>query len=248
MQLLAQGWVERANPANSNGYHGLLGLSIEMRDTIIGIRLGSMVARLLVECIGLYTFPEWLHFLDSHFPNEFGSINHSKNFAERFADALLREASLCHMKFLHVKLRALGIPSDYVRIIDGITPAVGESLLIHVCVTISKDEYHALNWCLLDLTPQGQASTEASRQYVNRRASKEVLGVHGLARTVDKVHATEFAYGIGKNDRSLRFAVNIDDGAIEGPFGFGVGADSSRRTGLPDTKGVGLSGRSALCR
>ena len=67
----------------------------------------------------------------------------SRFFAQRFADQLLTETMKSQMKHLHVRLRALGIPSDYVRIIDGITPMIGESLLIHICVTVDRDEFNA---------------------------------------------------------------------------------------------------------
>ena len=228
---LAQAWTDRAD--HGQGYQGLAGAPLDVQETAMGIRAGSLAARLVVEGLGLSRFPEWVHFLDAHFPMELGQINRSRTFAERFATALLQEASRSVVHHLHVRLRALGIPSDYVRVIDGITPSVGESLLIHVLVTIDRGEYHSLKWSLLDLTPQGKTGQSPPRPL------EPVLGFHGLVRTVDKVHATERAHGIGDRDRRLRFAVSVGDGALEGPFGLGVGAESARRTGLPEDRGWG---------
>ena len=68
-----------------------------------------------------------------------------------------------------------------------------------------------------------------------------------MTRTLDKAHATEAAYGIGWKDRRLRFAVNVGDGALEGPFGLKLGDASAIRSNLPPNKGWGaLDGLHAL--
>ena len=206
------------------------------------------MARLVVQGHGLEDYPSWLHMLDAHFPGEFGQLQHSTNFASNFATSLMVAATRCQMEHMHQCLRALKIPSDYMRIVDGITPTNGESLLIHVFVSISRDEKHPLKWCLLDMTPQGRTYDEgAALADPLRKSPKDLLGFHGLACSVDKAHATESSYGIRLQDRRLRFAVNIADGAIEGPGSLGMGAASAERSNLPKDLGWGaLDGFHAL--
>ena len=62
------------------------------------------------------------------------------------------------MEHVQQRVRALRVPSDYVRILDGITPQMGESLLIHVVISVSRGDGHTLKWSFLDLTPQGRTS------------------------------------------------------------------------------------------
>ena len=94
-----------------------------------------------------------MNVLDSHFPGSFGELNHSKRFANGFGDSLLAVVKAHQIWDLHTEVRALQIPSDFVRVIDGITPCLGESFLIHVLITVGRDG--AIRWHLLDLTPQG---------------------------------------------------------------------------------------------
>ncbi len=67
-----------------------------------------------------------------------------------------------------------------------------------------------------------------------------------MARTVDKIHATEYSYGLDKHDRRFRFPVNVGDGALEGPVGLGIGNESARRTGLAGDSWGALDGFHAL--
>ena len=147
-------WRKRSILAGSS----LQGRPALHQDQTIGIRLGSLVASLIVQGLGTSAFPKWLHMLDAHFPGEWGQINHSKQFAERFADSLMRACARNVMEHVQQRVRALRVPSDYVRILDGITPQMGESLLIHVVISVSRGDGHTLKWSLLDLTPQGRTS------------------------------------------------------------------------------------------
>lgn len=68
-----------------------------------------------------------------------------------------------------------------------------------------------------------------------------------MTRTVDKLHTTENSFGLDGQQRRARFAVNVGDGAIEGPYGVGVGKASAQRSGLPDMPAWGaLDGFHAL--
>ena len=130
------------------------------------------------------------------------------------------------------------VPSD-VRIIDGFTPRIGESLLIHVIVSLGAPEAFPLKWVLVDLTPQSMQASAAVQCEFGRPGTTDVLGYHGAVKTVDKLHTTENRCGLERADRALRYAVNCGDGAVEGPYGLGIGEASAVRSGLPPHKGWG---------
>jgi len=206
--------------------------------------LGSIVAKLLVQGHGASHYSSWVHMLDCHCPGEWGQINHSRWFAQNVANSLTAVSVRCQAEQLHQRVRALKIPSDYIRITDGITPYNGESLLIHIIVSACREDGHVLKWCLLDLTPQGQTfDAHPERRLIptdpGRQAPSSLLAFHGATRTIDKVHATEAFYGISLGDRRYRFAVHVGDGALEGPFGLGLGDLSAVRSGLPGNLGWG---------
>ena len=57
-------------------------MSLAEQEFVVGVRLGSLAAKLVVEGAGAHDFEKWVHTLDSHFPGELGKWNHSKRFAE----------------------------------------------------------------------------------------------------------------------------------------------------------------------
>ena len=131
------------------------------------------------------------------------------------------------------------VPSDYVRIIDGFAPRIGESLLIHVIVSLGAPEAFPLKWVLLDLTPQSMQASAAVQCEFGRPGTTDVLGYHGAVKTVDKLHTTENRCGLERADRALRYVVYCGDGAVEGPYGLGIREASAVRSGLPPHKGWG---------
>ena len=62
--------------------------------------------------------------------------------------------------------------------------------------------------------------------------SRSLLGFHGLTKTVGKCNFTESVFGIEDVDRQHRYAVTVADGAVEGPYGIGVGLESAGRSGV----------------
>ena len=131
------------------------------------------------------------------------------------------------------------VPSDYVRIIDGFTPRIGENLLIHVIVSLGAPEAFPLKWVLLDLTPQSMQASAAVQCEFGRPGTTDVLGYHCAVKIVDKLHTTENRCGLERADRALRYAVDCGDRAVEGPYGLGIGEASAVRSGLPPHKGWG---------
>jgi hypothetical protein len=220
-------------------YRGLQGMSPAERDLAVGLRLGGIAAKLIVDGAAAEDFTRWIHTLDAHLPGEWGQINHSRYFVEKYGDCLLRAVHEFQLAHLQCDVRALKIPSDYVRCIDGFTPHIGESLLIHVILSLGPPEPFPLKWVVLDLTPQSLQAAPEVRREVGRVTPNAVLGFHTASKTVDKLHTTENRCGLGIASRALRYAGNCGDGAVEGPYGLGVGEVSAIRSGLPSGKGWG---------
>ena len=105
----------------------------------VALRVASLAAKLCVDGLPSSDLTNWLNMLDRHFPGSFGQINHSERFARTFTSALSVAATRSMAEQIHQPLRALRLPSDYVRIIDGITPLIGESLLIHIVVIMVRE-------------------------------------------------------------------------------------------------------------
>ena len=229
----------------------------DMQHTLAALRVGTLVAKILAAGATLKDFEGWMHTLDALFPGEFGQINHSRHFANSFADSLLQTVEGCHMWELQRNLRALRMPSDFARTIDGITVSIGESLLIHVVIAMGRDG--VVRWHLLDLTPQGVMAPSTARSEhddardditddatldqlhragdgdawrQNQDTNTAWTGFQSAGPTVDKCHQVEGRYSIFDLDRVHRFAVNVADGAVEGPHGKHIGFLSAQRSGI----------------
>jgi hypothetical protein len=136
------------------------------------------------------------------------------------------------VRMLHVKLRALDMPSHYARVIDGVILHCGESLLIHLVVFFTR--CGRVQVFLLDLTPQGRLP-----QGTGSVPETGLLRFHGLQRTLEKIHEVEDAFLIGPEARRSRWSVNVGDGAVEGPYGIGVGAACARALAMESDVGWG---------
>jgi len=240
-------------------------LDVASKNKLAALRVGTLVVKLIADGATLNGFEDWIQTLDSLFPGEFGELNHSRYFAEQFSNTLLQMIEVSSMCELQCLLPALQIPSDFARVIDGITVSIGEGLLIHILIAMGRDG--VMRWHLLDLTPQGVMAPATHRSNGPDPEDKEARLAHddeanladlvenpeqdgwglgaeadtvwtGFQRagpTVDKCHAVEGRYCIFDADRVHRYAVNIGDGAVEGPHGKDIGALSASRSGLPQS-------------
>jgi hypothetical protein len=162
-----ESWKASAGPQPCQ-HSGLRELTPGVKNLVAGLRVGSLATKLIVDGASLDSFEGWLHMLDSHFPGEFGQVNHSKRFAAKFSESLLGVVEHCHMSDLQSSLKALRVPSDYARVIDGLTTSGGETLLIHVVLAASRDG--VVRWHLLDLTPIGTWRKHSTRVSLGRRS------------------------------------------------------------------------------
>ena len=128
---------------------------------------------------------------------------------------------------IHAMVPALGIPSDLVRILDVVTIGPGVSLLpiifVHTshegklvcsvvgCPTIGSEPAVA----------RGCSQLASGSNLGSQLASGSNLGgsmrTHSAPKLVDLVHGCEARMHVRRDDRVLRLAMTMADGAIQGP-------------------------------
>ena len=94
-----------------------------------GLLLASLAANLNAEGLPLSSFTRFVDFVDHHAPGSCGSTNH-RDFARNYVGAMSRELERRQCQMLWGVVPALGIPSDFQRVLDHLTPNHGETLLI----------------------------------------------------------------------------------------------------------------------
>jgi hypothetical protein len=103
--------------------------------------------------------------LDDAAPGCVGHINHSRAWVRAFGRAMASHLVFCIAAQHWVKVPALGLPSDFARVLDGYT-CEGEpfQLLVHIVTTEVGD----LEWLLVDITPNTMYSSLGSDQSRSR--------------------------------------------------------------------------------
>ena len=142
--------------------------------------------------------------LDAHWPESVGHVNLSAHFVAKFKVSLLQAVNVAHTSAMHALLRALRVPSDYVRTVDTLTPTHGDPLLVHISV-ITDLVKGMLQPVLLDLALLTQDSTvkvcppsteqdPLSDLQPSRTDDCDILKYHSPAKVADKVIETERRY------------------------------------------------------
>jgi hypothetical protein len=140
--------------------------------------------------------------LDEASPGCVGQLNHNEVFVRPFGRAMASHLSFCVAAQHWVKIPALGIPSDFARVLDGYT-CEGETLqiLVHVITT----EHGDVEWLLVDIIPNVMYSSLASH---NSRSKPQSVMDIVVARGVGGVRASPAGPGdvIGRvsPDRGVR--------------------------------------------
>ena len=148
----SSGWLrDQWGQEEACPYKGIACVGNQARDQIVGLRLCSLVLRLVTSGCSLHDYSNFVQWLDSHLPGEFGQIGHSRRFANEFTESAAATLRALTTWDLHTKLTALGIPSDYCRVVDGMTTSCGEPLLVVILLQFSR--LGAMQWHLLDLVP-----------------------------------------------------------------------------------------------
>ena len=122
----------------------------------VGWRLGALVARIFVDPrLPISAFTPFVSFMDAQAPGCVGELNHGFDFFSALSRCMVSHLQLCTALEHWAKVPALGIPSDFARIIDGYT-CEGEpcQVVVHVVTRPSGD----LDWILVDVAPNAGAA------------------------------------------------------------------------------------------
>ena len=131
----------------------------------------------------------------------------------------LSNTSLSHVAAsIHSMVPALGIPSDLVRIIDRVTFGAGVSTLPIIFVHTS----HAgkLVRSIVGCPSRGSgpaAGSEGGIQLASGSQPKDIFRAHVAPKLVEVVHWCQTRMHVYRDDRVLRLAMAMADGAIQGP-------------------------------
>lgn len=121
----------------------------------VGWRLGALVARIFVDPrLPISAFTPFVSFMDAQAPGCVGELNHGFDFFSALSRCMISHLQLCTALDHWAKVPALGIPSDFARIIDGYT-CEGEpcQVVVHIITRSSGD----LDWVLVDIAPNAGA-------------------------------------------------------------------------------------------
>lgn len=161
-------------------------------------------------------FSSFMSWLSRHFPGQVGNINHSWHWVHEFGTSLTQVALRNTAASLHALVPALGLPSDYTRVID-IISLQGVSLL--PIVSIHTDPQGALVWSLMGcpaLASGNCALVSDSCALASGSGNPSLFRFHGAPRLVSLVHTAERRMSMKKSDRLLRLAMTMADQAIQG--------------------------------
>ena len=214
-------------------YGGLSKLSdISEREMIVGLRLGSIALFLISSALPGEYYPDLIAMLDSFFPGEFGEINHGRHFVTRFKRSLMRTLKRYVYWDLHAKLPALGLPSDYAVISDGITASNGCALHAHIAAVEGRCGRMQLH--LLGLEPVSEImETPDTRSLLTTVRFSTARAIFQQGRSVEE------SYGISTEMSRSRWAVRIGDGHEEGPVSIGVSRCAAEALKLPPSSSWG---------
>ena len=126
----------------------------------IGLRLGALVARIYAEPrLPASAFTPLVAFMDAQSPGCVGELNHGTDFFTGLGRCMAQHLQQCIALEHWAVIPALGIPSDYARVIDGYT-CEGEpcQVIVHILTTPSGD----LEWLLVDVAPHAVAEDVSS--------------------------------------------------------------------------------------
>ena len=123
---------------------------------------------------------------------------------------------------IHAMVPALGIPSDLVRIVDVVTIGPGVSLLPIIFVRTSHEG--KLVCSVVGCPTIGSepavargCSQLASGSNLGSQLASGSMRTHSAPNLVDLVHRCEARMHVHRDDRVLRLAMTMADGAIQGP-------------------------------
>ena len=149
--------------------------------------------------------------------------NCSFHWVQEFSTSLSKTILSHSAAAIHSMVPALGIPSDLVRIIDVVTIGPGVSTLPIIFVHTSHEGKLV---CSIVACPtlgsQPAAGSSRSSQLASGSNQGSLMDsgsmrTHSAPQLVDLVHRCEARMHVHRDDRVLRLAMTMADGAIQGP-------------------------------
>ena len=180
-------------------------------------------------------FTSFLSFMDAFAPGSVGEVNHSHHFVSGLGQCMVAHVKLCACLEHWARIPALGILSDFARILDGYT-CEGEAcqILIHIVTRVSGE----VDWLLVDVVPNASATDMGSEDRIHK--FKFATPLVSLLRRVELQRVL-------LTDRDVRFrhAVTCGDGAYVGPHSIQLMAEWRRQVPDPGPSSAGGSVSSA---
>ena len=196
-------------------------------------------------------WPEFLTWFARTAPGVLGNVNHSWHWLREFGFSLTRTLLTNAAASLHCVVPALGMPSDYVRVIDVVT--INEvSLLPIIEIQIGPDG--KMRYTLVGCPALGNIHTQvaaAGGEGPNKKSASasgdnllpaiggivsSMFRFHSAEKLVRMVHAVENSLLLKPPDRRHRLAMTMAGGAIQGPGSVGFEEEEAKvdkRHGLP---------------
>ena len=141
----------------------------------VGLRLGALVARVYIDPrLPISAFTPLVSFMDAQSPGCVGEVNHGDKFFSALGRCMVSHLQLCTALEHWATVPALGIPSDFARIIDGYT-CEGEpcQVIVHIITRPSGD----LEWLLVDVAPNaGAVSVGQDRSHSSGKVTHHAIG------------------------------------------------------------------------
>lgn len=174
------------------------------------------------------SYTPFVSFLDAFAPGTVGEINHSKVFFNAMGQCMVAHAQLCACLEHWAIIPALGIPSDFARVLDGYT-CEGEScqILIHVVTRASGE----LDWFLVDVVPN--ANSKGAGSGIHKFKTAESLVSLLRCSEADRMVLTD-------RDARRRHAVTCGDGAYVGHHSIHLMREWQRQ--VPGARSSAVSG------
>ena len=147
-------------------------------------------------------------------PSTVVDINCSFHWVQEFSTSLSKTMLSHSAASIHSMVPALGIPSDLVRIIDVVTIGPGVSTLPIIFVHTSHEGKLVFSIVACP-TLGGQPAAGGSNQ--GSQLASGSMRSHSAPQLVDLVHKCEARMYVHRDDRVLRLAMTMADGAIQGP-------------------------------
>jgi hypothetical protein len=203
--------------AKKCAYGGLQSVPAEIRELVVGLRLGSLALKIeTTPQAPAKSYETWVEWIDAQFPGELGQLGHGRDFVPEFCRLALEVHEIQQAMVLQERLPALHKPSDVACSVDSLTTNLGHTMVTHCSYYF--DARGCLAWFVPDIS--GFGNKHDTMAYCHSWLS-------AMGR-----------YGWTDLDNRLRYAGSPTDGALSGPFcSKPFGASLATLSNFPNAEG-----------